>query len=102
MKLAFDPQISRIQSTPENDEKSAGKDAALKRLCQDFEALFINSMFQQMRKTIPTDGYLEHDMSMDFFEEIMDTEVAAKMSRQGGFGLAQRLYEDFQKKPGSE
>lgn len=98
MKIAFDPQVAMPQlSQTEKDGSRAENPAGLRRMCQDFEALLIHSMFKQMRRTIPRDGYLEHDMSMAFYEEIMDMEVAREMSRQGGLGLAERMYGDFQK-----
>ena len=97
MTIAFDPKINLPGLERADGEKRAEDPAALKRLCQDFEALFIHSLFRQMRQSIPTDGFFERDMSMDFFEELMDMEVAGKMARQGGFGLARHLYEEFQR-----
>ncbi|MCF8104726.1 MAG: rod-binding protein [Desulfohalobiaceae bacterium] len=89
MKMAFDPQIAcpGIGTLEEED--------GLKQVCQDFEAIFINTLFQEMRKTVPEQGYLEQNMGLDMFQEMMDMEVAREMSRRGGFGLGQSLYEQL-------
>ena len=97
--MAFDPQV--IRPGIESSQKSVSlKDEpkGLKQLCQDFESIFINSLFQEMRKSIPDDGYLEQDMGMDIFQEMMDVEVAKEMSKKGGLGLSPLLYEQLQKK----
>jgi peptidoglycan hydrolase FlgJ len=97
MKMAFDPQVLRppIQTPKENG--SVGKDRnGLKQLCQDFESIFLNSVFHEMRKSIPDEGYLEHDIGMNIFQEMMDMEIASEMSRKGGIGLGRLLYEQLQ------
>ena len=97
MKIAFDPQgaYPKIEPNKENIAHKNDPDT-LKQLCQDFESIFINSLFQEMRKSIPHEGFFEHDMGMDIFQEIMDMEVAREMSRQGGLGLGRLLYSQLQ------
>jgi peptidoglycan hydrolase FlgJ len=96
MKMAFDPQIIRPIINTNKDNFSSGNDQnGLKKLCEDFEAIFINTMFQEMRKSIPNDGYLEHEIGMDIFQEMMDMEIAGEMSRRGGIGLSRLLYEQL-------
>jgi peptidoglycan hydrolase FlgJ len=99
MKMAFDPQVIRPQIQKSKESDLSGNDHnGLKQLCQDFESIFINSLFQEMRKSIPDEGYLEHDIGMDIFQEMMDMEVAGEMSRRGGIGLGRLLYEQLQSK----
>lgn len=78
-----------------------GGNPSLKRLCQDFEAILIHSMFREMRDTIPKDGYLEPTHGSEWFQEMMDKEVARNMARKQGLGLAQQLYEQFQNNIGT-
>ncbi len=96
MKLALDPRAGFPGQAPESLNPGEKDPEALKRVCRDFESLLVNSLFQEMRKTIPDDGYLESDMSMDFFEEILFVEAAREASRKGGFGLGRLLYEQLQ------
>ncbi|MFO8086027.1 MAG: rod-binding protein [Desulfobacterales bacterium] len=102
MKLAFDPQV--MYPKTENLKHASCKNdrKALNQLCQDFESVFINSLFQEMRKSVPDEGYLENDMGMDLFQEMMDMEVAREMSNRGGLGLGKLLYEQLQNKQGND
>jgi peptidoglycan hydrolase FlgJ len=99
MKMAFDPQVLRpTQQSPKEGFSVRNDQSGLKQLCEDFESIFINSLFQEMRKSIPDEGYLEHDIGMDIFQEMMDMEVAGEMSRRGGIGLGPLLYEQLRNK----
>ncbi len=96
MKMAFDPQMLRPQVMDGEEGTSREKQQeGLKQLCQDFEAIFINSLFQEMRRTIPEGGLLGDSPGTELFQEMMDMEVAGEMSRTGGLGLAQGLYRQF-------
>jgi flagellar protein FlgJ len=98
MKLAFDPRLSLPQAPVDgSDDTGKQKDPeALRALCQDFESILINSMFKEMRKTIPESELLDTGMASDLFDEMMDMEVARDMARKGGFGLADQLYRQLQ------
>jgi len=93
--MAFDPQLMYPRITTGEKRSDRNDPEGLKQVCQDFEAIFINSLFQEMRKTVPEDGFLEADMGMDLFQEIMDMEVAREMARKGGLGLGKLLYEQL-------
>ena len=96
MELAFDPKMASSGISAEKANASGNGDPEkLKQLCQDFESILIHTMFKQMRQSVPDDGYLEHGMEMEMFQEMMDMETAREMSRKGGLGLGQLLYEQF-------
>lgn len=97
MKLAFDPQVAYPRLAAGSEGRSGQKDPeGLKQLCQDFEAIFIHSLFKEMRQTIPEDGYLEKSQGEEMFQDVMDMEVARNMARKGGLGLGRLIYENFQ------
>ncbi len=103
MKLAFDPQVSYPEIMANHENRSDKNDQnTLKQLCQDFESIFINSLFKEMRKSIPDNGYLKHEMSMEIFHEMMDMEIARELSNRGGLGLARLIYEQLQYKKDAE
>ncbi|MGM0452568.1 MAG: rod-binding protein [Thermodesulfobacteriota bacterium] len=101
MKMAFDPQMAAPSGADKKNE-SAGSDnaAELKQVCQDFEAVFINTLFKEMRSTVPDEGYLGDGPGKEVFQEMMDSEVSRQVARQGGLGLGRQLYQQFQAKPG--
>lgn len=97
MKLAFDPQVAYPKLAAGRQGQSGQKHPeGVKQLCQDFEAIFIHSLFKEMRQTIPEDGYLEKGQGEEMFQDIMDMEVARNMARKGGMGLGRLIYENFQ------
>jgi len=71
---------------------------ALKKSCQDFEAIFIQSMFNAMRKTVPDSGLLTKDNSTSMYQEMLDQEIATKISQKQSIGLAEQMYRQMEKK----
>ena len=96
MKLAFDPQMQIPESAFRDEGKgNQAKKNAMKEVCQNFEAFFIQSMFKEMRETVPQGGLLEDSFSSDFYREMMDKQVAMHSAKRNDFGLARAMYEQF-------
>ncbi|MBQ4132874.1 MAG: rod-binding protein [Desulfovibrionaceae bacterium] len=91
-KLQIDELRKHIQGG-ENKEKQ------LRQACQDFEAVFIQKIWEQMRKSIPKDGYL-HSRDEEMYQSMFDVEFSKKMASAGGIGLADMLYEQLNVKLG--
>ena len=72
-----------------------GKD--LRKVCSEFEAIFLNYLLQQMRKTIPKSGLIEEGLTQEIYEEQWYTALAHKMAEEGGIGLAKILYRQLSK-----
>ncbi|MDR5659700.1 rod-binding protein [Serpentinicella sp. ANB-PHB4] len=60
--------------------------------CREFEAIFLNMMMKEMRKTIPTDGLTEKSQAREIFESMHDEKLSVEMARGKGTGLAKQLY----------
>ncbi len=75
-------------------------DGALKQTAQQFEAYFLQEMMKSMRKTVEKSDLVEQG-SVEFYEELMDKELAMSMARRGGIGLAQSLEAQIQRLKGS-
>jgi len=100
MHLAIDPKAAMEQADrkPAMDNRGRSRDARLlKRSCQDFEAIFIQSMFKAMRKSIPDGGLFERDTAHEIYRDMLDAEVATEISRQQGLGLADQMYRQMEK-----
>jgi len=79
-------------------EKLPGKRAAaLKRSCQDFEAIFIQSMFKSMRKTVPDSGLFTKDTAHEIYQDMLDARVASEISKTQSMGLADQIYRQMEK-----
>ncbi len=86
-------RLRELRSRLEPGEK--GQDEAkLRKACQDFEAVFIGQIWKQMRSSVPKDGML-HSKEEESYLSMFDQELSVKMSRSGGIGLSDLLYENL-------
>ena len=69
----------------------------LRDTCEGFEAIFLQKMWEQMRKTVPKEGYL-HSKDEEMYQSMFDVELCKKMTTAGGIGLADMLYEQLSQK----
>lgn len=78
-------------------------DDELMDACRQFEAYFVEQMFKEMVKTIPSESERSGSMNsmMDYYKEQMIQGIAEETSKQnGGLGLAQMLYEQMRRNYG--
>ena len=68
------------------------KEEALRESCEGFESIFLQKMWEQMRKNVPKEGYL-HSKDEEMYQSLFDVELCKKMTSAGGIGLADMLYE---------
>ncbi len=71
----------------------------IKKVCQDFEAIFTYSLLKNMRQTIPKSKNAVSFSSNDKYNMIIDQKIAEDFSHKGtGLGLQNILYEQIAKK----
>ncbi len=79
-------------------EKTLTRDrTSLKRSCQEFEAIFIQSMFKSMRKTLPDGGLFTKDNAHAIYQDMFDQEIATEISKKQSMGLADQMYRQLEK-----
>lgn len=67
-------------------------DKKIKEVSQEFESLFIEMMFKEMRKTINNKSTTEKESpGKEIFDDMLYTEYAKNTSKIGGFGLAKMI-----------
>ena len=76
-------------------EAQANPNAALEKVAQQFESLFMQMMLKSMRDaTIKSDLFSSDQM--DTYQTMADQQTALSLSQQGGIGLARVLVEQMQ------
>ena len=75
-----------------------GKEEKLLSACRDFEAFFLQKMLSLMRESIPKSDLLGPSYARDTFQNMLDGEMARKLSRSGGMGLADSLFQQLARK----
>ena len=70
----------------------------LKNACSDFEGIFINFMFQAMKKTLPGDGLLGRSHQKEMYDAMFFQEISTNLARDRGIGIGEALYRQIQRK----
>lgn len=96
MKTQLENNLLLAQAKTVTDQKGLKDRAALKKSCQDFEAIFIQSMFKSMRKTVPEGGLFERDHTTEMYQDMLDQEIASKISQRQSVGLADQMYRQME------
>jgi flagellar protein FlgJ len=96
MDSNIDPKQLISQALTQAPKKVPGRDPQqLKAVTQQFEAVFIQQMFKEMRNTIPDGGMIEKDNADDIYTQLQDAEAAKVMAQQGGIGLADLMLQQL-------
>ena len=93
----------RLQNKLDGADYTKATDDELMDACKQFEAYFVEQMFKEMMKTIPSEseGAGSVNSMMDYYKDIMIQNIAEETADQnGGLGLAQMLYEQMRRNYG--
>jgi flagellar protein FlgJ len=71
---------------------AAKEDAKLKSACTEMEAVFLNILWQQMRRSVPKNTLFGQSNQEEIMRSMLDSEMAKNMAKAGGVGLADTLY----------
>ncbi|EGB13273.1 Flagellar protein FlgJ-like protein [Pseudodesulfovibrio mercurii] len=78
-------------------DKRPDKLTRLREACQNFEAVFIGKLWDQMRQTVPKEGYL-HSKQEESYMGMFNRDFSEKMAQSGGIGLADMIYDQLSRK----
>lgn len=76
---------------------SRTREQRLREACEGFESIFVQKLWKQMRTNVPKEGYL-HSKDEEFWQDMFDKELSQKMTKAGGIGLSDMLFEQLQSK----
>jgi flagellar protein FlgJ len=96
MKIDTQARMLAAQAL-QTSSKAAGTDKQMKQTAQDFEAIFVQQVFKEMRRTIPEDSLLPRGQAEEIYADMRDMEAAKQLAGHGGIGLAEMLLEQMQK-----
>jgi flagellar protein FlgJ len=92
--------IGDAASTQAQAALKAGGDKA-KTASEKFEAMFINSMFQQMFTGIDGDGPFGGKGALKVWRSFLTDQYAKTFAKSGGFGIAAHVYDQLLKQQGA-
>ena len=70
----------------------------LKKVCADFEALFLARLLKAMRQSGPQSGFFGNDPGREIYQSLMDQELSQKLSQREGLGLGMMIYRQVLKR----
>lgn len=82
--------LANLRSQAQRDQKSA-----LNETAQQFEALFIQMMLAEMRKSIPKEGLFD-SQAVRTYQDMADKQVSLDMAKRGDFGIANVIKAQFE------
>jgi Rod binding domain-containing protein len=77
------------------DLKSANTKAKARAAAEDFEAVFLNTMFSQMFTDIDGDGPFGGSQATGVWRSFLTDEYAKSFAKNGGIGLADSVYRNL-------
>lgn len=84
----------KMEAVKKNLSPPVDKEKKLREACEGFESVFIQKMWEQMRATVPDSGLLK-GREEKFWQGMYDQELAKTMTKAGGIGLADMMYEQL-------
>ncbi len=76
------------------DEKD---EDALKKVCNDFESIFMGIIYKQMKSTVLKSDLVPQSNAQNIFESMLDDELTKETAKAGGIGLGKLLFDQFKK-----
>ena len=90
----FRPTGALTSAQPAHDPMVTKKDKA-KAASEKFEAMFLNSMFQQMFTGVDGDGPFGGSGALKVWRSFLTDEYAKTFARNGGVGIASHVYDQL-------
>jgi flagellar protein FlgJ len=84
--------LERMRNQSKFGQIDSEKD--MEKVARDFESVFVNKLFQSMRKGVPKSGLLDSS-AMKMYQSMMDQEMAKLMSKGKGMGIGEMVYKDL-------
>lgn len=74
------------------DGEDEGK---LLEACRNFEAIFVQQLLKEMRKTVPKNGLMPESMESGIYTSMFDEEISKQVSQHGRLGLAEMMFKQL-------
>lgn len=90
-------KTDKVINKPKANE-NIREDQELRKVSQEFEAIFINMMFKQMRSSISKSGLIDGGMGEEIFEDMYYDKLSKTAAEKNELGLAEMIYQQLSNK----
>jgi len=87
-----------LQQEINKPQINAKKEKELKSACADFEAVFIQKTFEEMKKSIPKSGLLGNSREEEIYFSMYFEELSKEIAHGKGIGIGEELYKDLSRR----
>jgi len=88
--------LNSLELNQTNGASLSGKDKAeLKKVAEEFEAVFIAQLLKIMRETIEESGMEGSGFGKSIYTDLFDQEIALSMAKRGALGIGDIIYKSF-------
>lgn len=91
----FHPTFGTTGDAQAAQDPTMLKKAKAKSASEQFEAMFLNSMFQQMFTGVEPDGPFGGSNALKVWRSFLTDEYAKTFAKNGGLGIASHVYEQL-------
>ncbi|MGB9712549.1 MAG: rod-binding protein [Dissulfurimicrobium sp.] len=70
-------------------------DKEIKKVCADFEAMFIKQMLETMRKSMSNGGFFGARFQGDIYTTLFEDQLSKVLSEGKGIGIGKELYKNL-------
>jgi flagellar protein FlgJ len=71
----------------------AHSDAEIQQVSKNFESIFLQMVFKEMRNSVQKSNLFGNAQGMEFFESMYDEKLTQQLASSGGLGLGQMVYQ---------
>jgi flagellar protein FlgJ len=72
-----------------------GRDADIRKVAEDFEAIFIRLLLRELRDTVPQSDYFPRSVEQDIYFDMIDTNLADELSKRQALGIGEMIYKEM-------
>ena len=94
---AFTPHASLHAVGAQTSVSKQEHDPELWKVSKQFEAIFVQQMLSEMRKTVSKSGFMPSGFAEDVHASMMDDAIARTSVKQSSFGIAENIYRQLER-----
>lgn len=95
MRVNWEPSDLAASKAQELGNRKSTSQQALQDAAEQFEALFLYQLMEQMRRTIPETDLFGNRRAEKIFQSMLDQELTINSAQAQSVGLAKMIYEQM-------
>lgn len=95
MRVNWEPSDLMTSKADELSKRKSTSQEALQDAAEQFEAIFLYQLMEQMRRTVPETDLLGDRRAENIFQSMLDQEMAGTFAQNQSVGLAKMIYEQM-------